>query len=86
MKPACSLLRGALLALAFTCVPIHQAAAQVRIATDANGQSVHIDGSVVVIEPDIELSLVTAGGLQEPRKEWSEPRPASSTRRPCMRA
>lgn len=60
---------AALLAAALCCLP---AAAQVRVATDASGKIVHIDGSVVVIEPDIELSLVTAGGLAEPRKEWSE--------------
>jgi hypothetical protein len=46
--------------------------AQVRVATDANGQKLTISGSIVVVEPDIELSLVTAGGLQEPRKEWSD--------------
>ena len=26
----------------------------------------------MVVEPDIELTEVTAGGLQEPRREWSE--------------
>ena len=43
-----------------------------KTATDAQGQNLVITGSVVIIEPDIELSLVTAGGLQEPRKEWSD--------------
>jgi len=43
-----------------------------KTATDAQGQNVVIKGSVVIIEPDIELSLVTAGGLHEPRKEWSD--------------
>jgi len=43
-----------------------------RVATDANGQPVHISGSVVMIEPDIELSEVLAGGVEEPRREWSE--------------
>ncbi|GAA5081061.1 hypothetical protein [Lysobacter panacisoli] len=57
------------LTAALWCLP---AAAQVRIATDAAGHALRIQGSVVVIEPDIELSLVTAGGLTEPRKEWSE--------------
>src|SRR6478736_4758812 len=42
------------------------------VATDANGQPVHISGSVVVVEPNIELSEVLAGGVEEPRKEWSE--------------
>ena len=45
---------------------------QNRVATDERGQPVRIAGSVVVVEPDIELSLVTAGGLQEPRREWSD--------------
>ncbi len=48
------------------------AANRARVATDAIGTLVKVDGSIVVIEPDIELYLVTAGGLQEPRKEWSD--------------
>jgi hypothetical protein len=43
-----------------------------RVATGPDGEPVHIAGSVVIVEPDIELSLLTAGGLQEPRREWSE--------------
>jgi hypothetical protein len=43
-----------------------------RIATGPDGRPVEIRGSVVVVEPDIELSLVTAGGLEEPRRAWSE--------------
>lgn len=43
-----------------------------KTATDASGNKIKITGSIVVIEPDIELSLVTAGGMQEPRKEWSD--------------
>lgn len=49
-----------------------QAYDQRRVATDDAGNPVRIAGSVVLVEPDIELSLVTAGGLQEPRREWSE--------------
>jgi hypothetical protein len=45
---------------------------QNRVATDADGKPIHIHGSVVVIEPDIELSEVLTGGMQEPRKEWTE--------------
>lgn len=45
---------------------------QRRVATDDDGNPVRIVGSVVVVEPDIELSLVTAGGLQEPRREWTQ--------------
>jgi hypothetical protein len=45
---------------------------QNRIATDDAGNPVRIQGSVVLVEPDIELTLMTAGGMQEPRREWSE--------------
>ena len=31
-----------------------------------------VDGAIVLVEPDIELSLLTAGGMQEPRQEWSD--------------
>ena len=60
----------AVFVLAFAFVASAQS--QVRTATDANGQKIHIDGSIVIIQPDIELTLVTAGGLQEPRREWSD--------------
>lgn len=43
-----------------------------RVATGPDGQPLHIQGSVVVIEPDIQLSEVLAGGVQEPRREWTE--------------
>lgn len=43
-----------------------------RVATDGDGHPIHIHGSIVVIEPDIELSEVLAGGMQEPRKQWTE--------------
>ena len=45
---------------------------QVRTATDTSGQPIGIDGSVVLVEPDIELSEVLAGGTQEPRQAWTE--------------
>ncbi len=45
---------------------------QNRVATDEAGRPLRIQGSVVVVEPDIELTEVTAGGLQEPRREWSD--------------
>src|SRR4249919_3549356 len=45
---------------------------QDRVATDEAGNPIRIHGSVVLIEPDIELSEVLAGGVQEPRKEWTE--------------
>lgn len=48
------------------------AATRAQVATDAGGNLVRVDGSIVLVEPDIELSLLTAGGLQEPRKEWSD--------------
>lgn len=45
---------------------------QDRVATDQAGNPLRIAGSVVVVEPDIELTEVTAGGLREPRREWSD--------------
>jgi hypothetical protein len=48
------------------------AATRARVATDDSGQKLKIQGNLAVIEPDIELSLITAGGLNEPRKEWSD--------------
>jgi len=49
------------------------AAAANRPATapGLDGQPLRIEGAVVLVEPDIELSLVTAGGLLEPREAWS---------------
>jgi hypothetical protein len=62
-----------ILALALLLLPVAAAAYNNnRVATDANGNPVRIQGSVVIVEPDIELALVTAGGLHEPRREWSE--------------
>lgn len=45
---------------------------QVRTAQDPAGKPMRIDGSVVLVEPDIELYAVGAGGVQEPRKAWTE--------------
>lgn len=59
-------------AAALTVLLVTSAIAQVRTVTDTEGKALRLQGSVVVIEPDIELTLVTAGGLQEPRKEWSD--------------
>src|SRR4249919_3959805 len=65
--------RLVLVALLALSVPVAALAyTQDRVATDGSGNPVHIHGSVVVIEPDIELSEVLAGGVQEPRKEWTE--------------
>ncbi len=61
-----------LLCVLLATLALGSAGAQVRTATDAQGQPLHVAGSIVIVEPDIELSLMTAGGLREPRKEWSE--------------
>jgi len=58
--------------LVLLLVPALALAYQNRVATDANGKPIKIQGSVVVIEPDIQLSEVLAGGVQEPRREWTE--------------
>lgn len=48
------------------------ASTQVRTAKDPSGQPMRVDGSVVLVEPDIELYELLAGGAQEPRKTWTE--------------
>jgi hypothetical protein len=48
------------------------AATITKTATGADGAKLGVVGSIVLIEPDIELSEMTAGGLQEPRQAWSE--------------
>ncbi len=45
---------------------------QTRVAKDNAGQPLAIGGSVVLVEPDIELYEVLAGGAQEPRKVWTD--------------
>lgn len=45
---------------------------QVRTVKDDSGRPVSLSGSVVVVEPDIELYEVLAGGAQEPRKTWTD--------------
>lgn len=61
------------LAVVLLLIPLQALAYnQNRVATDADGNPVRISGSVVIIEPDIELSEVLAGGVEEPRKEWTE--------------
>lgn len=57
----------ACLALLTGCV-----STQVRTARDDAGQPLRIDGTVVLVEPDIELYALGAGGMEEPRKAWTE--------------
>lgn len=47
------------------------AAGSAKTAAGTNGEQIRIQGTLVIIEPDIELTEVTAGGLQEPRREWT---------------
>lgn len=56
-----------MLALLSGCV-----STQVRTAEDPAGKPLRIDGSVVLVEPDIELYELGAGGMTEPRKAWTE--------------
>lgn len=65
---------AALLLLAAALAPATSALAYTknRVATDAAGNPVRISGSVVIVEPDIELSEVLAGGMEEPRQAWTE--------------
>jgi hypothetical protein len=61
-----------LLIAAAVLAPAADAYNKNRVATDAAGNPVRVQGSVVIIEPDIELSEVLAGGVQEPRQAWTE--------------
>jgi hypothetical protein len=63
-------LRTALLLFALALLATAQA--QVRTATDASGNKIKANGSIVIVQPDIELYQLTAGGLLEPRRQWSE--------------
>lgn len=47
------------------------ASTQVRTVKDPSGKPLAVAGNVVLIEPDIELAELGAGGLAEPRKEWT---------------
>lgn len=60
--------------LLLACMVLLQAcvSTQVRTARDEAGQPVRIAGSVVLVEPDIELYEIGVGGMQEPRKAWTE--------------
>ena len=71
MKPS-KLPRRLLLMLLLLALAPAALAAKNRVATDAEGKPVRISGSVVIVEPNIELSQVLAGGVEEPRREWSE--------------
>lgn len=44
---------------------------QSRVANSARDSGETVHGTVVLIEPDIELSEVTAGGAQLPRADWT---------------
>ena len=45
---------------------------QVRTVRDDGGKPLVVSGKVVLVEPDIELSEVLAGGAEEPRKAWTD--------------
>ena len=61
------LLLGCLVVLLSACT-----STQVRTAKDAGGQPIGVRGTVVLVEPDIELYEVLAGGAQEPRQAWTD--------------
>jgi hypothetical protein len=60
------------LALLAGCLLSGCMSTQVRTAQDPAGKPLAIAGSVVLVEPDIELYELGAGGMQEPRKAWTE--------------
>lgn len=61
---------AALLLVAIALLP-GCSSTSVRTAKDAAGKPLALSGTVVLIEPDIELSELGAGGMAEPRKEWT---------------
>jgi hypothetical protein len=71
MKRGQAIALRALLPL-FALALLATAQAQVRTATDASGNKIKASGSIVIVQPDIELYQLSAGGLLEPRKQWSD--------------
>lgn len=71
MRPVLAAVLWMAIAAPLATPPAHAAINRAQVATDDEGRLVRVDGSVVIVEPDIELSVITAGGLQEPRQEWS---------------
>ena len=61
----------ALLLLAALALLSGCASTQVRTARDDAGKPLAVSGHVVLSEPDIELSELGAGGVAEPRQEWT---------------
>jgi hypothetical protein len=66
--------RAVLAALALTAALLLSGcvSTQVRTAKDPTGQPIRIAGSVVLVEPDIELYELLSGGAPEPRQAWTE--------------
>ena len=62
-----ALLLALMLALLSGC-----ASTSVRTVRDDAGKPLAISGTVVLVEPDIELSEIGMGGMAEPRKEWTD--------------
>ena len=62
-----------LLPILLLCLLLNACAStQVRTAKGGDGKPLIVGGSVVLVEPDIELYEVLVGGAQEPRKAWTD--------------
>ncbi len=62
-----------LLPILLLCLLLNACAStQVRTAKGDDGNPLIVGGSVVLVEPDIELYEVLVGGAQEPRKAWTD--------------
>jgi hypothetical protein len=70
-KPLHGWATGMLLALALALLS-GCASTSVRTARDDAGKPLALSGTVVLVEPDIELSEIGVGGMAEPRKEWTD--------------
>jgi hypothetical protein len=62
-------LRTAMLSL---CVAVLAACAQTSKQVNSNFKPADGPYKLILMKPDIEVSLLTAGGLTEPNKEWTE--------------
>src|SRR4051812_28490332 len=65
------MLRGPFLLLASTSLAL-SACVQTRQVADVEFEPPKGDYSLIVMRPDVSVGLLTAGGLVEPRADWTE--------------
>ena len=65
------MLRGPIIAVATASLAL-SACVQTRQIADVEFQPPQGDYSLIVMRPDVTVGSVTAGGLVEPRADWTE--------------